>query len=91
MFYYVLSGSAIVRGYARQEYKVGPGDSIYAPAGLAGSHEWQVKDGLELLSIRATTEGHRRMQFTVDRRTGVSSIDMHELTRMDAFDFKSHY
>ena len=64
---------------------------IYAPAGLAGSHEWQVKDGLELLSIRATTDGHRRMQFTVDRATGVSSIDMHELTRMDAFDFESHY
>jgi uncharacterized cupin superfamily protein len=91
VFYYVLSGSAIVRDYAGKEYKVGPGDSIYAPAGIAGSHEWQVKDGLELLSIRATTDGHRRMQFTVDRKTGESTIDMHELTRMDAFDFASHY
>ena len=43
-----------------------------------------MKDGLELLSIRATTDGHRRMQFTVDRATGESTIDMHELTRMDA-------
>jgi len=91
VFYYVLSGSAIVRDYAGKEYKVGPGDSIYAPAGIAGSHEWEVKDGLELLSIRATTDGHRRMQFTVDRATGESTIDMHELTRMDAFDFESHY
>jgi hypothetical protein len=66
-------------------------DSIYAPAGLAGSHEWEVKDGLELLSIRATTDGHRRMQFTVDRATGVSSIDMHEINRMDAVSFESHY
>ena len=57
----------------------------------AGLHEWQVKEGLELLSIRATTDGHRRMQFTVDRATGRSHIDMHELTRMNAFDFASHY
>ena len=91
VFYYVLSGTAIVRDYEGKEYKVGPGDSIYAPAGFAGSHEWQVKDGLELLSIRATTDGHRRMQFTVDRATGVSSIDMHEINRMDATSFESHY
>ena len=48
-------------------------------------------EGLELLSIRATRDGHRRMQFTVDRKTGMSSIDMHELLRMDAFNFESHY
>ena len=91
VYYYVLAGHATVRDYAGKEYEVGPGDSIYAPAGIAGSHEWQVKEGLELLSIHATRDGHRRMQFTVDRSTGRSHIDMHELTRMDAFDFKSHY
>ena len=91
VYYYVLSGHATVRDYAGKEYEVSAGDSIYAPAGIAGSHEWQVKEGLELLSIRATTDGHRRMQFTVDRATGESSIGMHELTRMNAFDFKSHY
>ena len=91
VFYYVLSGHATVRDYAGKEYEVSAGDSIYAPAGIAGSHEWQVKEGLELLSIRATTDGHRRMQFTVDRNTGRSHIDMHELTRMNAFDFVSHY
>lgn len=91
VFYYVVSGSAIVRDYEGEEYPVGPGDSIYAPAGIAGSHEWQVKDGLQLLSIRATTDGHRRMQFTVDRETKRSYIDMPELTRMDAISFASHY
>ena len=91
VFYFVLSGHATVRDYAGKQYEVGAGDSIYAPAGIAGSHEWQVKEGLELLSIRATTDGHRRMQFTVDRATGRSHIDMHELTRMNAFDFESHY
>jgi quercetin dioxygenase-like cupin family protein len=91
VFYYVLKGSAIVRDLAGKEYKVGPGDSIYAPAGLAGSHEWQIGEGLELLSIRATNDGHRRMQFTVNRETGESTIDMHELGRMDAVSFASHY
>jgi quercetin dioxygenase-like cupin family protein len=92
VFYYVLKGSAVVHDLAGKAYKVGPGDSIYAPAGIAGSHEWHIgKDGLELLSIRATNDGHRRMQFTVNRNTGESVIDMHELGRMDAISFESHY
>ena len=92
VFYYVLKGSAVVHDLAGKAYKVGPGDSIYAPAGIAGSHEWHIgKDGLELLSIRATIDGHRRMQFTVNRNTGESVIDMHELGRMDAISFESHY
>lgn len=92
VFYYVLKGSAVVRDLHGKQYKVAAGDSLYAPAGLAGSHEWHIgKDGLELLSIRATTDGHRRMQFTVNRDTGESVIDMHELGRMDAVSFESHY
>ena len=31
------------------------------------------------------------MQFTVNRDTGESVIDMHELGRMDAINFASHY
>lgn len=92
VFYYVISGSAIVRDYHGKEYAVRPGSAIYAPAGLAGSHEWQVgEDGLQLLSIRATLDGHRRMQFTVDRETRRSSIELSELAAMDAVSFKSHY
>lgn len=92
VFYYVTSGSAIVRDYHGKEYSVGPGSAIYAPAGLAGSHEWQVgKDGLQLLSIRATLDGHRRMQFTVDRETKRSYIELDELAAMDGMSFKSHY
>ncbi|HSQ03991.1 MAG TPA: cupin domain-containing protein [Burkholderiales bacterium] len=92
VFYYVMSGGAIVRDYYGKEYDVGPGTAIYAPAGLAGSHEWQVKDsGMQLLSIRATTEGHKRMQFTVDRETKRSYIDLDELVTMDGVNFKSHY
>ena len=73
-FYYVMSGSAIVRDYSGKEYEVAAGTAIYAPAGIAGAHEWQVKERLQLLSIRATTSGHRRMQFTVDRDTKRSYI-----------------
>ena len=92
VFYYVTAGGAIVRDYHGKEYEVGPGTAIYAPAGLAGSHEWQVgKDGLQLLSIRATTDGHRRMQFTVDRETKRSFIELDELITMDGVNFKSHY
>ena len=92
VFYYVLAGSAIVRDYHGKEYPVGPGSAIYAPAGIAGSHEWQVgKDGLQLLSIRAALEGHKRMQFTVDRETRRSYIELEELAVMDGVSFKSHY
>lgn len=92
VFYYVMAGGAIVRDYYGKEYDVGPGTAIYAPAGLAGSHEWQVKEeGLQLLSIRATTEGHKRMQFTVDRETKRSYIELDELVTMDGVNFKSHY
>ena len=90
--YYVLAGSAIVRDYHGKECEVGPGSTIYAPAGLAGSHEWQVGPrGLQLLSIRATMDGHRRMQFTVDRETGRSYIERDELIKMDGVNFPSHY
>jgi mannose-6-phosphate isomerase-like protein (cupin superfamily) len=92
VFYYVMAGSAIVRDYHGKEYAVSAGSSIYAPPGIAGSHEWEVgKDGLQLLSIRATLEGHKRMQFTVDRETRRSYIELDELAKMDGVSFRSHY
>ena len=92
VFYYVMAGSAIVRDYHGKEYPVKTGSAIYAPPGIAGSHEWQVgPDGLQLLSIRAALEGHKRMQFTVDRDTKRSYIELDELAVMDGVSFKSHY
>lgn len=89
--YYVLSGHAIVRDVNGREYEVGPGSVIYAPAGIAGAHEWEVKEGLELLDIRATNETHRKLQFTVDKATRRSYIDLDELERREAIAFPSHY
>jgi len=89
--YYVISGHATVRDVEGNEYEVGPGSIIYAPPGIAGAHEWEVKEGLELIDIRATNETNRKMQFTVDKKTMRSYIDLDELEKRDAISFKSHY
>ena len=89
--YYVIAGDAVVRDIEGNEYEVGPGSFIYAPAGLAGAHEWEVGETLELLDIRATNETHRKMQFTVDRATLRSYIDLDELEKRDGIAFPSHY
>lgn len=89
--YYVISGHATVRDIEGKEYEVGPGCIIYAPPGIAGAHEWQVREGLELLDIRATTETSRKMQFTVDKATRRSYIDLEELVKREGVSFKSHY
>lgn len=89
--YYVISGHATVRDVEGTEYEVGPGSIIYAPPGIAGAHEWQVKEALELLDIRATTETNRKMQFTVDKKTMRSYIDLEELAKREGISFQSHY
>ena len=90
-FYYVLAGHATVRDLAGTEFEVEAGSFIYAPAGLRGAHEWQVKEALELLDIRATNVTRRKMQFTVDRETLRSYIDIDELARRDGLSFDSLY
>ncbi len=89
--YYVISGHATVRDVEGKEYEVSAGSIIYAPPGIAGAHEWQVKEALELLDIRATTETSRKMQFTVDKKTMRSYIDLEELAKRDGINFESHY
>ena len=90
-FYYVLSGHATVRDYEGKEYEVEAGSAIYAPAGIAGAHEWEVKEGLTLLAVRATTESDRKLQFTVDKKTKRSYIDLDDLVKREGVSFKSHY
>jgi mannose-6-phosphate isomerase-like protein (cupin superfamily) len=89
--YFILSGHAIVRDINGKEYHVGPGTTIYAPAGLAGSHEWEVKEALQILSIRGTPEAVRKLQFTVDKETKRSYIDVDELAKRGGLSFESHY
>jgi mannose-6-phosphate isomerase-like protein (cupin superfamily) len=89
--YYVISGHATVRDIEDHAFEVGPGSLVYAPAGIVGSHEWEVHESLELLDIRATNVTSRKMQFTVDKATKRSSIDIEELARRDGLSFESHY
>ena len=90
-FYFVLSGHATVRDYEGKEYEVEAGSAIYAPPGIAGAHEWEVKEGLTLLAVRATTESNKKLQFTVDKETKRSYIDLNDLVKRDGVSFKSHY
>lgn len=89
--YFVISGHATVRDFNGKEYDAGPGTIIYAPAGIAGAHEWEVKESVQLLSIRASTDSARKLQFTVDKETKRSYIELDELARRGAVSFKSHY
>ena len=90
-YYFVISGHATVRNFEGEEFEVGPGCSIYAPPGIAGAHEWEVKESLQILAVRATTESNKKMQFTVDKETKRSYIDLDELAKRDGISFKSHY
>ena len=89
--YYVISGSATVCNLEGEEFEVSAGSIVYAPAGIAGAHEWEVHDSLELLDIRATNETNRKMQFTVDKETKRFFIDLEDLAYRDAISFTSHY
>ena len=89
--YYVIAGHATVRNFEGEEFEVEAGSIIYAPAGIAGAHEWEVKEYLELIDIRATNETDRKIQYTVDKQTKRSYIDLADLAYREAISFKSHY
>jgi quercetin dioxygenase-like cupin family protein len=89
--YYVVSGRAVVRDFGGKEYDAGPGTVIYAPPGIAGSHEWLVKEEMQLLSVRATTDSERKLQLTVDKETKRFYIDFDELIKRGGASFKSLY
>jgi len=90
-FYYIISGHVIVRDIEGREFELGPGMAIYCPPGIAGAHEWETKDHVQLLAVRGTVESDRKLQFTVDRDTMRSYVDLEDLARSEAISFKSHY
>jgi mannose-6-phosphate isomerase-like protein (cupin superfamily) len=78
-FHYVISGRAIVRDIEGHVYEVGPGSVIYIPAGITGSHEWDIQEQLQLIAFRATTDSERSLQITVDPSTKQSKIELEQL------------
>jgi mannose-6-phosphate isomerase-like protein (cupin superfamily) len=90
-FYYVISGRAVMKDIEGKSYNLGPGSVVYAPAGIAGSHDWDIKEELQLLAVRATTDSAKLIQFDVDESTKQSSIEFGELIRWGGAQFKSLY
>jgi len=89
--YYVISGRAIINDIEGNRREMTAGSVLYAPAGIASSHEWEVKETLQLLSIRATTDPTRLIQFSVDKSTKESSMTFKDLMRTIGVRFKSFY
>ena len=91
VFYFIVSGRAIVCDLEGNAHEVVPGSVVYAPPGLAGSHDWDIKEPTKLIFVRATTEKDRVLQFEVDKNTLESKIDFDLLSRHDGIQFRSHY
>ena len=89
--YYVISGRAVMTDIEGNTHDIGPGSVIYYPAGIAGSHGWDFKEQLQLISVRATTTPEKNIQFTVDTSSKVSSIEYDDLIKQGGAQFKSFY
>ena len=80
-----------MRDIEGRTYDIGPGSVVYAPPGIAGSHEWDIKEPLQLLSVRATTDPEKNIQFEVDKASKESSIGFDYLMSRGGAKFKSFY
>jgi mannose-6-phosphate isomerase-like protein (cupin superfamily) len=87
-FYYVISGRAVMTDIEGKTYDIGPGSVVYAQPGIAASHSWDIKEQLQLVSIRATTEPEKTIQFDVDPSTKESSLPLSHLINRQATNFK---
>ena len=88
VFYYVISGSAVMKDIEGRSYNIGPGNVIYAPPGIAGAHEWDIQEQLQLIAIRATTDPERMIQITVDKSSRESRIDFDYLVNRSGAKFE---
>ena len=91
-FHYIVAGRGIVRDIEGNSFDVGPGDVVYGPPGMRGAHEWEVKETLQLLTIKGTTAPERAIQFNLDRATMESTAELDYLVARGAADMmKSFY
>ena len=88
VFYFVMSGRAVMEDIEGNTYDIGPGSVIYAPPGMEGSHEWDIKETLELIAVRATTDTATNIQFTVNKETKESCAAFDYLVRRKAIRYK---
>ncbi len=71
-----------------RSHDIGPGSVVYAPPGVAGSHSWEIKEKLQLLSVRATADLQKNIQFDVDPVTKESTMPIERLAARDALSLK---
>jgi mannose-6-phosphate isomerase-like protein (cupin superfamily) len=90
-FHYIVAGRGIVRDIEGNSREVGPGDVVYGPPGLRGAHEWEVKETLQLLTIKATNAPERAIQFNIDRATMESKAELGYLVERGAADMKTSF
>ena len=89
--YYVLSGRAVMKDIEGKRYDIGPGTAIYYPPGIAGSHDWDIIEPLQLIGFRATSDPIKNIQFSVDETSKESSIALDYLVSHGGEKFKSFY
>jgi mannose-6-phosphate isomerase-like protein (cupin superfamily) len=87
-FYYVISGRAVMKDIEGRSHEIGPGTAVYAAPGVAAAHSWEIKEKLQILSIRATADPQRIIQFDVDPETKESTMPIGRLLARDATTFK---
>jgi mannose-6-phosphate isomerase-like protein (cupin superfamily) len=90
-FHYIVAGRGIVRDLEGTSFEVGPGDVVYGPPGIRGAHEWEVRETLTLLTIKATNAPERAIQFTIDRAKQTCSADLDYLLERGAGDMKESF
>ena len=88
VFYYVISGRAVMKDIEGNAYELGPGSTVYASPGIAGSHSWEIKEKLQLLGIRATADLEKTIQFDVNPATKESTMPLERLAKRQAVNFK---
>ena len=89
--YYVISGRAVMADIEGKTCEISAGSVIYATAGIASAHEWEVTERMQILVIRATRDPQRLLQFIVDKGTQKSYIEYDALMKHGGGQFKSLY
>ena len=88
VFYYVISGRAVMKDIEGNAYELGPGSTVYASPGIAGSHSWEIKEKLQLLGIRATADLEKTIQFDVNPATKESTMPLERRAKRQAVNLK---
>ena len=88
VFYYVVSGRAVMKDIEGKSYDLGPGSVIYASPGISSSHSWEIKEKVQLLGIRASADPSKMIQFDVDPETKASTMPLERLARRQAISLK---